>query len=168
METIALNGGGDPLDKEYLATLPNIPLAETPAQLADAFNYHCYEFYPHAEGTIGLGVSTMTFVANNPNLKGKPVFCTEGGWIGGSQNVKPDTWPHAAHFTARYLLGLASTGVQRFIMFGYDFYSTIDDPGPLAQLADKVTTFGCTVSTAHGYLCPTGLHGRESPLGSRT
>jgi hypothetical protein len=157
METIALNGGGDPLDKEYLATLPNIPLAETPAQLADIFNYHCYKFYPNAEGTIGTGMATMRFVANDPYLKGKPVFCTEGGWLPGSRKVKPDTWTHAADFISRYLLGLASTGVQRFILFGYDFYSNMDAPGLLAQLSDNVPTNGCTESTDHGYLCPTGV-----------
>jgi hypothetical protein len=155
--TIALNGGGDPLDKEYVATIPNIPMGETPAQLADIFNYHCYASFPNAESAINLGASTLKFVSNNPDLKGKPVFCTEGGWIVGAHGNPPDTWQHAADFTARFLLGLASSGVQRFIIFGYDFYSSIDGPGNLEQLSDISTAHGCTVSSSHGFLCETGV-----------
>ncbi len=155
--TIALNGGGDSLDKEYVATIPNIPMGETPAQLADIFNYHCYASFPNAESAINLGASTLKFVSNNPDLKGKPVFCTEGGWIVGAHGNPPDTWQHAADFTARFLLGLASSGVQRFIIFGYDFYSSIDGPGNLEQLSDISTAHGCTVSSSHGFLCETGV-----------
>ena len=154
--TIALNGGGDALDREYIATVPNIPLGETPAQLADIFNYHCYATFPNAESQIALGIGTLKFVSNNPDLKGKPVFCTEGGWIVGAHGAPPDTWPHAADFTARYLLGLASSGVQRFIVFGYDFYSTVNGPGRLEQLFDSTAAHGCTVPGLHGFFCQTG------------
>jgi len=157
MATIALNGSGDPLDKQYLATVPNIPQRATPAQLTNIFNYHCYAFFPNAESQIAHGTSTLKFVSENPDLKGKPVFCTEGGWIGGPHDIRPDTWQHAADFTARYLLGLASSGVQHVILFGYDFYSDIDGPGALEQLVDPTTAHGCTIPGQHGFLCPTGV-----------
>jgi hypothetical protein len=158
MMTIALNGGGDPLDKQYLATVPNIPLGATPAQLADIFNYHCYAAFPKAEGEIAHGTNTLKYVNGNPDMRGKPVYCTEGGWEDANgRGVFPDTWPHAADFIARYLLGIASSGVQRFILFGYDFYSTVNGPGALAQLTDAATTHGCTVPGPHGFLCSTGI-----------
>lgn len=154
MMTIALQGAGVPVDRAYLATIPNIPQGATPAQLADIVNFHCYENLATPENQISHGMLTLQYAESNPDLRGKPVFCTEGGWGG---LIAPDTWTHGTDFLSRFLLGLASSGVQRFILFGYDFYSQTDGPGSLAQLADTVPDHGCTLLTPHGFLCPTGV-----------
>jgi hypothetical protein len=139
--------------KIYLATLPNIPGAVTPAQLANLIDTHnTYVSWKTPENVVAQMLSFENIVNNNPQSKGKKIFVTEGGW----DAPPPDTWAHAETFMGRFMIAASSTGLFAHIFFGYDFYSDNTPEGPggcCTTFWSNVNTTGCTIIANPGYFC---------------
>lgn len=146
-----------PENIDYLTTKANIQGAQTPAEMADIIDYHCYQ-YPTKppERVIGVLEKLRQSTDSVPAAKGKPIFCSEGGWIA----FAPTSWTHGVNWFARYLLSLSSTGILDFNLFQYDTYMLNNGKGLPARLVDfwaPTTAYSCDIPASRGYFCPTEI-----------
>jgi hypothetical protein len=142
---------------DYLTTKANIPKAQTPAELAEIIDYHCYQYASKApERVVPVLAKLRELTDSVPASRGKPIFCTEGGWIANA----PTSWVHGQNWLARYLLGLSSTGILDFNLFQYDTYRLNNGNGLPARLVDlwaPTTHYSCNIPASFGYFCPTEM-----------
>jgi hypothetical protein len=161
MMTVALAGGVSG-DIAYLNTKPNVTGAQSPAQLADIVDYHCYIFATSQPETI---VKFLKFVIKEtnsvPDAAGKPVSCSEGGWGAPRGTNGFSSWTQATNWLDRYLLALSSTGIVNFNVYMYDnFLDNFNGlPSFNPDLWAKDNTYGCLNPTVdgNGFLCDTGV-----------
>ena len=139
-------------DYAYLNTKANVSQAQTPAQLADIIDYHCYVYgYKRPEIVIATLAKLIQLAESIPAAAGKPISCSEGGWI----KTAPATWTDAQNWLARYLLSVSSTGVIDFNLFMYDNYigNTSVGPAALAALWAPSTKYYCSIPASPGDFC---------------
>jgi len=138
---------------DYLNTKANVPKAQTPAQMADIIDYHCYQYgNVNPERVVAVVHRLRVSTDSVPAAKGKTIFCSEGGWI----KIPPATWTRSQNWLSRYLIAVSSTGVLDFNLFQYDAYlgNTSEVPGSLADLWVPNTSFFCTTPAQRGFYCP--------------
>jgi chitodextrinase len=156
-------------DRDYLATVPASstydPYPASPAQLADAINFHCYAYggQEPEDYMLSLVQYDKERVNENPDSAGKPMFCSEGGWQS-KRNFAP-SWGAIANWLPRYLISLASTQVENFTLFGLDFWNkympTSSQPNNFSTLwsAQSIPPDACTITPpplgGGGYACTT-------------
>ena len=142
---------------DYLNTKANVPQAQTPAQMAEIIDYHCYQYgSTPPERVIAVLARLRQSTDSVPAARGKKIFCTEGGWIA----VAPTSWTHGKNWFSRYLLSLSSTGILDFNVFQYDTYLLNNGDGLPARLVDlwaPTTHYSCDIPASPGYFCPTEI-----------
>jgi hypothetical protein len=140
---------GNKLDIAYLNSLANVSPVQTPEQLADVLDIHCYLAGTDTpEGIIAEVQSLQTLTA-------KPFYCTEGGW---QRTHPPTTWAHSADWMGRFMLSVASTGVIGFDFFQYDGYLTNTATGPGSEVLwakkNPPNNYFCSIPASPGFFCP--------------